>query len=65
LVEFVGKIEKNCGMPPTSIVHGNISDVENMHMGLFMIGLPKKGKKTQGFLCDYFLQITFTSNKFK
>ncbi len=35
LVEFidnVGKVEKNCGMPPTSIVHGSILDVENKHM---------------------------------
>lgn len=35
LVEFIGNVggvEKNCGMSSTSIVHGNISNVENMHM---------------------------------
>jgi hypothetical protein len=36
-----------------------------MFMGLFTIGVPKKGKMTQGLLCGYFLQITFTLNKFK
>jgi hypothetical protein len=34
-------------------------------LGLFMIGVPKKGKRTPRFLWGYFLQITFTLNKFK
>jgi hypothetical protein len=34
-------------------------------LGLFMIEVPKKGKTTQGLLWGYFLQITFTWNKFK
>jgi len=40
LVEFignVGKVEKNCGMPPTSIMHGSILDVENKHMQVVVI----------------------------
>jgi hypothetical protein len=28
----VGGVEKICEMPPTFIVHGNISNVESMHM---------------------------------
>jgi hypothetical protein len=35
LVEYVGIIggvEDNYGKPPNSIVHGNISNVENVHM---------------------------------
>jgi hypothetical protein len=28
-------------------------------MGLFTVGVPKEGKKTQGLLWGYFLQITF------
>jgi hypothetical protein len=35
LVEFiinVGGVEENCGTLSTSIVHGNISNVERMHM---------------------------------
>jgi hypothetical protein len=35
LVEFidnVGGVEENCETSSTSIVHGNISNVENMHM---------------------------------
>jgi hypothetical protein len=54
LVEFVGRVGKSCGMPPTSIMHGNISDVENMHMGLFMVGLPKKGKRFKDFCATTF-----------
>jgi hypothetical protein len=30
-----------------------------MKVGLFMVGVPKKGKKTLGLLWGYFLQITF------
>jgi hypothetical protein len=30
-----------------------------------MIGIPRKGKRTQGLLWGYFLQITFTWNKIK
>jgi hypothetical protein len=29
-------------------------------VGLFMVGVPKKGKRILGFLWGYFLQITFT-----
>jgi hypothetical protein len=34
------------------------------HVGLFTIGVPKKGKRIQGFLWGYFLQITFILKKF-
>jgi hypothetical protein len=34
-------------------------------MGLFMVGVPKKGERTIGLLWGYFLPITFTWNKFK
>jgi hypothetical protein len=40
LVELIGnvdKVEKICGTPPTSIVHGNILDVENKHMQIAVI----------------------------
>jgi hypothetical protein len=33
-------------------------------VGLFMVGVPKKGKRTLEFLWGYFLQIKFTWNKF-
>jgi hypothetical protein len=39
-VEFignVGKVEENCGTPPTSIAHGSILDVENKHMQVVVI----------------------------
>ncbi len=39
--------------------------LKNKLLGLFMIEVPKKGKTTQGLLWGYFLQITFTWNKFK
>jgi hypothetical protein len=29
-------------------------------MGVFTVGVPKKGKKIQGLLWNYILQITFT-----
>jgi hypothetical protein len=34
-------------------------------MGLFTVGVPKRGKRIHGLLWGYFLQITFTWNKFK
>jgi len=34
-------------------------------LGLFTVGVPKKGKRTPRLLWDYFLQITFILNKFK
>jgi hypothetical protein len=40
LVEFisnVGGVEENCGTSSTSIVHGNISNVESMHTQLLKI----------------------------
>jgi hypothetical protein len=40
LVEFIGhvdKVEGNCGTRPTSIVHGNILDVDNKHMQVVVI----------------------------
>jgi hypothetical protein len=40
LVEFIGnvdKVEENCETPPTSIVHGNILDVNNKHMQVVVI----------------------------
>jgi hypothetical protein len=33
----VGKVQQNCGIPPTSIVHGNILDVQNKHMQVVVI----------------------------
>jgi hypothetical protein len=36
-----------------------------MLLGPFTSGVPKKGKWTPRLLWGYFLQITFTSNKFK
>jgi len=32
----------------------------NKYMGLFTVGVPKKGKRIHGLLWGYFLQITFT-----
>jgi hypothetical protein len=33
-------------------------------LGLFTVGVPKKGKMTPRLLWGYFLQITFILNKF-
>jgi hypothetical protein len=32
----------------------------NKYMGLFIVGVPKRGKRIHGLLWGYFLQITFT-----
>jgi hypothetical protein len=34
---MLARLKKNCGMPPTSIVHGSILDVENKHMQVVVI----------------------------
>jgi hypothetical protein len=41
----VGGVEKFCEMPPTFIVHGNISNVESMH--LQVVATHFFGTKTQ------------------
>jgi len=41
----VGGVEKICEMPPTFIVHGNISNVESMH--LQVVATHFFGTKTQ------------------
>lgn len=37
LVGSVKEVEENCGMPPISIVHSNISNVESVHNKLLQL----------------------------
>jgi hypothetical protein len=36
-IDSFGGVEQICEMPPTSIVHGNISNVESMHLQVVAI----------------------------
>jgi hypothetical protein len=56
----VGRVEKICEMPPTFIVHGNISNVESMH--LQVVATHFVGTKTQHKFKLNFLGFFFAIN---
>jgi hypothetical protein len=63
-ISTIGGVEKICEIPPTFIMHGNISNVESMH--LQVVATHFFATKTQhkfklnllGFFC-YQLQLTY------
>jgi hypothetical protein len=63
-ISNVGGVEHICEMPPTFIVHGNISNIENMHLQVvathfFATKIQHKLKlNLLGFFC-YQLQLTY------
>jgi hypothetical protein len=57
----VGGVEKFCEMPPTFIVHDNISNVESMHMQVaatHFFGTKTQHKFKLNFLGFFLLSIT-------